>query len=349
MQRSLPLAAFLSFTVRSPRRTVAQTSPSAEQIRQQDAHSEAEWYYSVGIQNYVFALPLTIMERERKIRLDPIALERGKESRARRADQPDRPHARARHRRRHHALHAQQRHGLQRRLPRTRRRSGHPERARHRRPLLVRRGRRRLHQQPVLHRHPRHRRQRRQPRFRGAELARHAAEGRDRPSFSHQHRHVRHSHRRPPAGPGRSAKGQRAAGKIPSDIARRTGATPRNSARSRAPSSARVRTTAAISPGSRQPPICSPKTRRHPIRKPPSSCSAAAASRSASRWMSAALDEAAHDGLARAAAIAPQIMKWKVKYPRHAVPDALEQSAPRRLRRRLFRPRRRRPGGPVRA
>jgi hypothetical protein len=30
----------------------------SDEIRARDAQSEAEWYYSVGVQNYVFALPL---------------------------------------------------------------------------------------------------------------------------------------------------------------------------------------------------------------------------------------------------------------------------------------------------
>jgi hypothetical protein len=80
MQRSFPLAVLLislSANGLAPI-AVAQTAPSAEQIRQQDARSEAEWYYSVGIQNYVFALPLTIMERERNVRLNPAALEQAK-------------------------------------------------------------------------------------------------------------------------------------------------------------------------------------------------------------------------------------------------------------------------------
>jgi hypothetical protein len=78
MQRSLQLTTFLfSLSALAPA-ALAQISPSAEQVRQQDARSEAEWYYSVGIQNYVFALPLAIMERERKIRLDPAALEQAK-------------------------------------------------------------------------------------------------------------------------------------------------------------------------------------------------------------------------------------------------------------------------------
>lgn len=47
-------------------------------IREADARSEEEWYYGVGLQNYVFGLPLTILERERKIRLDPTALEQAK-------------------------------------------------------------------------------------------------------------------------------------------------------------------------------------------------------------------------------------------------------------------------------
>ena len=57
--------------------TTAQPSLSDE-IRARDARSEEEWYYSVGIQNYVFTLPLTMLERERKIRLNPVALEKAK-------------------------------------------------------------------------------------------------------------------------------------------------------------------------------------------------------------------------------------------------------------------------------
>lgn len=47
-------------------------------VRQVDAQSEEAWAYSVGVQNYVYSLPLTILERERKVRLDPIALEKAK-------------------------------------------------------------------------------------------------------------------------------------------------------------------------------------------------------------------------------------------------------------------------------
>jgi len=50
----------------------------SEEIRTRDAQSEEEWYYSVGIQNYVFTFPLTMLERERKLRLNPIALEKAK-------------------------------------------------------------------------------------------------------------------------------------------------------------------------------------------------------------------------------------------------------------------------------
>lgn len=56
----------------------APATPSAEEIRQADARSEEEWNYSVGIQNYVFTLPLTMLERERKVRLNPAALEKAK-------------------------------------------------------------------------------------------------------------------------------------------------------------------------------------------------------------------------------------------------------------------------------
>jgi hypothetical protein len=44
-----------------------------------DAQSEEQWAYSVGVQNYVFGLPLTIFERERSLRLDPVALEKAKQ------------------------------------------------------------------------------------------------------------------------------------------------------------------------------------------------------------------------------------------------------------------------------
>lgn len=44
-----------------------------------DAQSEEQWVYSVGVQNYVFGLPLTIFERERALRLDPAALEKAKQ------------------------------------------------------------------------------------------------------------------------------------------------------------------------------------------------------------------------------------------------------------------------------
>ena len=59
MQCTLRLTTLLiSLSVLAPA-AVAQTAPSAEQIRKLDALSEAEWYYSVGVQNYVFAFPLT--------------------------------------------------------------------------------------------------------------------------------------------------------------------------------------------------------------------------------------------------------------------------------------------------
>ena len=64
-----------------PKSEVAQSAvqPSqSDDIRARDAQSEEEWYYSVGIQNYVFALPLSILERERKVRLNPVALEKAK-------------------------------------------------------------------------------------------------------------------------------------------------------------------------------------------------------------------------------------------------------------------------------
>ena len=58
--------------------TPAAAPASDQDIRKHDAQAEEEWYYSVGIQNYVFTLPLTIVERERKLRLNPVALEKAK-------------------------------------------------------------------------------------------------------------------------------------------------------------------------------------------------------------------------------------------------------------------------------
>ena len=48
-----------------------------EEIRIRDAQSEEEWFYSVGIQNYVFTLPLTMLEREREARR-PVSGRAGK-------------------------------------------------------------------------------------------------------------------------------------------------------------------------------------------------------------------------------------------------------------------------------
>lgn len=77
---SVATATVLGTGVRS---AAAQDAPAAEvspdaALRAVDAQSEAEWSYSVGIQNYVFTLPLTIMERERSLRLNPLALEKAK-------------------------------------------------------------------------------------------------------------------------------------------------------------------------------------------------------------------------------------------------------------------------------
>lgn len=58
--------------------TKENASPQGSDTRAADAQSEEQWAYSVGIQNYVFGLPLTITERERKLRLDPVALEKAK-------------------------------------------------------------------------------------------------------------------------------------------------------------------------------------------------------------------------------------------------------------------------------
>jgi hypothetical protein len=51
---------------------------SEDAIRAADAKAEREWMTSVGLQNYVYGLPLVVFERERAVRLDPAALEKAK-------------------------------------------------------------------------------------------------------------------------------------------------------------------------------------------------------------------------------------------------------------------------------
>ncbi|MNK75722.1 hypothetical protein D3C87_952670 [compost metagenome] len=46
-------------------------APKKSTTQEMDNKSQEEWAYSVGIQNYIFGLPLTIFERERKLRMDP--------------------------------------------------------------------------------------------------------------------------------------------------------------------------------------------------------------------------------------------------------------------------------------
>lgn len=58
--------------------TAASAPADDSDTRAADAQAEEEWTYSVGIQNYVFGLPLTIFEREFSLRLDPAALEEAK-------------------------------------------------------------------------------------------------------------------------------------------------------------------------------------------------------------------------------------------------------------------------------
>ena len=314
MQRSLQLTTFLfSLSALAPA-ALAQISPSAEQVRQQDARSEAEWYYSVGIQNYVFALPLVIMERERKIRLDPAALEQAKkvapaapinqignmQTLATANDiMPYTPN--------NDTVYS----GAFLELaggpiiltaPDIADRYWSVEVADAYTNNLFYIGTRATGGKGGNHV------------FVGPELAWHAAGGRHRSSFPDQYRHVRHPHRGSSAGPIGSAKGQRPAGKIPPDLARQLGRS-REIRPSRSPrNSPRARTTPAISPGSGPRPICSPKTRLHPIRKPPSSCSAAAASRWASRWISPRSTKPPMTASPVPSRSRPQIMKWKVKY-----------------------------------
>ena len=67
--------AFASLALQLP--ALAQTDQDAD-IRKLDAESEEQWAYTVGLQNYVFGLPLMIFEREQKLRLDPEALEKAR-------------------------------------------------------------------------------------------------------------------------------------------------------------------------------------------------------------------------------------------------------------------------------
>ncbi len=59
--------------------TTMSAPPDKSDPRAVDAESEEQWAYSVGVQNYVFGLPLTIFDRERSLRLDPAALEKAKQ------------------------------------------------------------------------------------------------------------------------------------------------------------------------------------------------------------------------------------------------------------------------------
>jgi len=47
----------------------SRTEADLEEIREEDARAKAEWAYSTAIQAYTFALPLLIVERERRIRM----------------------------------------------------------------------------------------------------------------------------------------------------------------------------------------------------------------------------------------------------------------------------------------
>jgi hypothetical protein len=55
-----------------------QAQEDKPQVREADAQHEQDWAYSVGVQNYVFGLPLIIYERERETRLDPEKLEKAR-------------------------------------------------------------------------------------------------------------------------------------------------------------------------------------------------------------------------------------------------------------------------------
>ncbi len=72
------LTILVAISLALPLCAVGQTGQSGEDIRKRDADSEEKWMYSVGVQNYVFGLPLVIFERERKLRQDPAAVEKAK-------------------------------------------------------------------------------------------------------------------------------------------------------------------------------------------------------------------------------------------------------------------------------
>lgn len=65
-----------SLTGCAPRGTDGGSAQS--ETRATDAKSEENWAYSVGVQNYVFGLPLTVFEREYSLRLDPAEVEKAK-------------------------------------------------------------------------------------------------------------------------------------------------------------------------------------------------------------------------------------------------------------------------------
>lgn len=79
---------------------------SSEEIRKADAQSEEEWYYSVGVQNYVFALPLHHAGAGAKDKAKSRRAGKSKEVCAGRAHQSNRPHEDACDGRRRNALHA---------------------------------------------------------------------------------------------------------------------------------------------------------------------------------------------------------------------------------------------------
>jgi len=76
MKTLITVAAALCFVAGAA--TGPARAQSEEATRATDAKAEREWMTSVGLQNYVFGLPLLILERERAIRLDPAALEKAR-------------------------------------------------------------------------------------------------------------------------------------------------------------------------------------------------------------------------------------------------------------------------------
>jgi len=80
--KALALGSALGLMVTLPAAAYARapevSTGGEEQIKAQDELAKEQWAYSVGIQAYVFGLPLLIFDREQRLRLDATRLERVK-------------------------------------------------------------------------------------------------------------------------------------------------------------------------------------------------------------------------------------------------------------------------------